>query len=551
MAVPPTLRELLAQIEQGRYALPEIQRPFVWRNAQVRDLLDSIYRGYPIGSIIVWSPQKSLLSKYSDLFRPLVKDLEDKKENIEFLVIDGQQRLVSLLLAKKGSVTIYHEYTERRRYLPLYFNPDKDTLKVLTKKREQEEGYWFKVSDLLDEKKIIEHLLDEKDITSRSERDRLLERLNTFRNAVLNYPVNVYQIPQSALKYDSSEDNFLEIFEKISEMFIRLNEKGTRVKMPHLILALLTATTRKELGKSFRECMSKINDTLSSLGWDIREGVIMRTYMAIATGETNFRRARDKLGELEAEKALKCLNDAGRALESACKILSDEFNIKSAKYLKSQYLLVTLSYYIFSRNFDITLSDVKQLRRWLILASFDGRYTGRLESDLREDIELIRNKRPLKDLESKLTIREVTEAHFDEQYGKEHLTALLILLRDSYDLCRGIRRLKNLEPDKMQIHHIFPKNLLLKVYGKEAQIGGMDIEAAYDHVANITIISEDTNRRIRDKRPDEYLKDLDSEVLKSHYIPEDPGLWKPDRYYDFLQERKKLLVRKLNDILSI
>ena len=81
-------------------------------------------------------------------------------------------------------------------------------------------------------------------------------------------------------------------------------------------------------------------------------------------------------------------------------------------------------------------------------------------------------------------------------------------------------------------------------------IGDMDIETAYDHVANITIISEDANRNIGNKRPDEYLRDLDREVLRSHYIPSEPELWRPENYYDFLQERKKLLMDALRELLS-
>jgi len=551
------LRELLTQIEQGRYALPEVQRPYVWRNAQVRDLLESIYRGYPIGSIIVWNISRDVLKEYSDLFRPLIKELEDRKENFEYLVIDGQQRLVSLLLAKRGSVTVYYENSEKRRYLPLYFNPRTERLDIIRGK-ERDYSSWFKISDLLDEEKDIEDLLDENEISSRSERSMLRKKLNSFRNSLLNYPVNIYQIPQSSLGHDPKKDNFLEIFEKISEMFVRLNEKGTRVKMPHLILALLTATTRKELGKSFKEQVNKINNELEEHGWDIREGVIMRTYMAIATGETNFRRARDILKSLKANEMLEYLEETGRSLMHTCNILSDELNIKGVRYLKSQYLLVTLSYYIFQKKFKIMPSDVKELKRWLILASFSGRYTGRLESDLKEDIELIRNGKVLRHLEDKLSVREITDEYFDRPYEKEHLTTLLILLRErgNYDLScdssGGFRRLGDIDPKEkgFHIHHIFPKDVLVKVYGRNGLIGDMDIETAYDHVANMTIISEDANRKIGSRRPDEYLRDLDREVLRSHYIPVSPELWKPENYYDFLQERKKQLTEALRKLLS-
>ena len=76
----------------------------------------------------------------------------------------------------------------------------------------------------------------------------------------------------------------------------------------------------------------------------------------------------------------------------------------------------------------------------------------------------------------------------------------------------------------------------------------MDVETAYDQVANITIISEDANEGIGNKRPDEYLRNIDDEeILRSHFIPSDRELWKPENYYNFLQERKKYILRELKN----
>jgi len=76
-------------------------------------------------------------------------------------------------------------------------------------------------------------------------------------------------------------------------------------------------------------------------------------------------------------------------------------------------------------------------------------------------------------------------------------------------------------------------------------IGDMDLETAYDHVANITIISRKANEEIGSKRPDEYLSGLDTEILKSHYIPLDSKLWRPENYLKFLEQRKKMIISAL------
>ena len=112
---PHKLKDLLTEIEQGRYAVPEIQRPYVWRNSQVKELFEFIYRQYPIGSIIVWEPAREVFGKYEDLFRPLSGELEDKKRNFKYVVIDGQQRLLRappcmllLLLGISSFLCVYH-----------------------------------------------------------------------------------------------------------------------------------------------------------------------------------------------------------------------------------------------------------------------------------------------------------------------------------------------------------------------------------------------------------------------------------------------------------
>jgi hypothetical protein len=542
------LSDLFVELAEGRYALPEVQRHYEWRNSQIRGLFESIYRGYPVGSIIVWSMPKEVVENYSDLLRPLTEELNDRRKNLQYLVIDGQQRLVSLVLAKYGSITVRDENGTRRRFLPLYFTPaEGGRFDLLGRKEVSGDSRYFKITDLLNEEKDIDDLLDEKGV-SHSERSTLRRGLNEFRKRVLNYPVSIYLVPESTLRYDAVQDNFLEIFEKVSEMFVRLNMTGVRVKMPQLVLALLTAKTRKEYAGSFREEVSQISKKLT---WDINEGVLIRSYMAIAADETNFRKAKETLEEMSAEEALRQLKRAGDSLQYACSnILEGELNIKSERYLKSQYSLVTLSYYVHKKDYVITPAEIEQIRRWLILASFNKRYTGRLESDLKEDIESLHKGESFDNLVGRLTAKEISRSNLDRAYDEEHLMVLLMLLKESYDLSGELVRLRNLSREDLHIHHIFPKNVLIKVYGRDGKIKDMDIESAFDHVANITYVSKKTNERISDSRPDEYLKELDESTIETHYIPTDPELWKPEKYYEFLQKRTDSLLEGVNNLLK-
>jgi hypothetical protein len=167
-----------------------------------------------------------------------------------------------------------------------------------------------------------------------------------------------------------------------------------------------------------------------------------------------------------------------------------------------------------------------------------------------KDIESLHKGESFDNLVDRLTVKEISRSNLDRAYDVEHLMVLLMLLKDRYDLSRELVRLRNLGKEDLHIHHIFPKNVLIKVYGRDSKIIDMDIETAFDHVANITYVSKRTNEHISDRRPDEYLKELDESTIEKHYIPTDPELWKPEKYYDFLQKRTDLLLEGVHTFLK-
>ena len=509
----PLLRDLLTEIEQGRYAVPEIQRPYVWTNPQVRELFESIYRGYPIGSIIVWEPAPEIFEEYGDLFRAFSKELEDRRRNFKYVVIDGQQRLLSLWLAKRGRVTIVDTYGhERERTINLYYNVDNDEFFVdRARKKYENDPYVYRISDILDYVKFedVEDLVESKEVDESIQKKKIIKKLRKVRDSLLNYPVNVYTIPESVLKYrkEGDDDNFLEIFEKISQMFVRLNYTGTRVRAPHLIIALLTGKTRRVLGVSFRKMISKLVSKLDEEGWDIGEGALMRTYLVIATKEPRFSRARRTLNELSANQIKEYLEKLDVTLMYVVnKVLKYELNIKKPSFLKSEYVIVPITYYAYIKENRLTPSDIKGLIKWLILASFNRRYTGRLDTDMAEDIASLTKSKDITTLIKNLQTSEIQEEWLDRSVDREHLTMMSIILRDSYDLMRDTTiRIRDVDSKHIHIHHIFPRSQIQKYYKEYGKIGDMDLETAYNHVANITIISETANESIGNELPYVYL----------------------------------------------
>jgi len=555
----PLLKDLLAEIEQGRYAIPEIQRPYVWTNPQIRELFESIYRGYPVGSIIVWEPAPQIFEKYGDLFRALSKELEEKRRNFKYVVIDGQQRLLSFWLVKKGRVTVADTYgQEHERTINLYYHVINDDFFVDRARRKYEDDpYVYKVSDILNfiEHKHLEDLVEAKNVIDNVQKKNISYKLREAREALLTYPVNKYIIPESVLEYRSENDgdNFLEIFEKISQMFVRLNYTGTRVRAPHLITALLTGKTRKELGVSFRKMLSELVLKLDEDEWEIGEGALMRTYLVISTGEPRFSKARKVLGEFDANKIKNHLEELNDSLMYVVnKILKQELNIKKPAFLKSEYVIVPITYYAHIKGNTLAPSDIKGLIKWLILASFNRRYTGRLDTDLAEDITALAKTKDITALIKSLQTTEIQEEWLDRTVDREHLIMLSILLKDSYDLMnKTTNRIRDINGKHICIHHIFPKSQIQKYYKEYGSIEDMDLETAYNHVANITLISEKANESIGSELPYAYLSEIDSEILTSHMIPLNKELWKLENYPRFLETRKHLIMTKVNELFEI
>jgi hypothetical protein len=271
----------------------------------------------------------------------------------------------------------------------------------------------------------------------------------------------------------------------------------------------------------------------------------MRLYLAIATGKTKFKDATKELDEKKEEDLLSSLKETERALLHSLDFLWREVWIPSSKYLQSHYLLVPLGYFlhrdVISKGRVISEDIRRSLIKWLILASVEKRYTGRLETDLSEDISIIGKEKGVEGLLDNLRLKSIPREALEGSYDEYHLTLLMALYHETHakdwDLDQGptVPFIGELRPTELQVHHIFPRDVL--------EAAGMD--HLIDDFANITVISSRANEKIGDELPSRYLKELyvkDPELLRRHFIPIDHELWNVDNYEKFLEERGKLIL---------
>ncbi len=539
----PSLEEVMQQLEAGFYVVPEIQRPFVWRNTQVRDLVASIYDNDPIGGIVYWEIPNEVISDENlrDLFRPLTDDLP--LENGRYMIIDGQQRLTSLLLVKRGEITTGN----RKRRIKLYFNPI-DEVFELGSKRIQRDPRWFNVTEVIktDIYEVIEDQVQKFGDESIRSNPVIRRNLAKLHNAFKTYEIHL--IP-AKIKYT---EDFLSTFEKISRIFVNLNSRGTRIKMPDLALALLTAKVRKDLGDSFRKKFEEILEDADNMNYSIDEAVLIRLYSAISTSTTRFSHARKKLENKSGNDLNNFLIETEKTVKKAIELLKD-LGIKSDRFLQSRYLLVPIAYWLYKdviTKWRIISDEMRsKVIKWFVLASQEKRYTGRLETDLLTDIESIDRGR-VDGLIGNLRMKELPLSSLEEDYENRHLTLLLLLYQKigtrDWNLREipNIRRIFEINPSDLQIHHIFPKEFLER----------KGYDEMWDNFGNITIISKEANNDIKYKDPKEYLKELkkvSSELLEKHFIPMDESLWSVDNYEEFLKERIRLIAEAIEKEFGI
>ena len=538
-----TLGDLMAELENRLFVVPEIQGPFVWSESKIRDLAESIYHRDAIGAIIIWDMPKAFVEDYQDLLRPLAEDLEIK--NAKYMIIDGQQRLTSLLLMKRGKLKFPGRRSAKR--LHLYFHPFKEEF-TLDRRRVKSEQNWIPLTEIINAEDTYSLLESYGLLDKRPARDSI----NKLKNAFTTYPIVMVKID---LSY-SPDQGFLDIFERISRMFVRLNTRGVRVKMPHIVEALLTATTRRQIGDSFKSEFTSILEDLEAKGFDVPETVAMRIYMVISTEKIRFKECENELKQMKGEEIMNKLKIMNESLNEVIRMLKD-FGINDIRYLHSKYLVVPITYHVWKRALQpgkmLPTSDRRSILQWLILASFNERYTGKLETDLREDIELLKEGHGFQTLTKKLPIKELNLDSLEGEYETKHLTLLRILYRYNEALDWDLRTIKEgrtprkiyeLSYDDIHIHHIFPDSILRRESRYEDLI---------NEFANITIISKEANKQIWSHYPHNYLaklKELDPELLERHFIPDEPELWKLENYKEFLEKRKSLILQSAKELLE-
>lgn len=569
-----SINELAKMVEDKTIRLPEMQRGYVWKATKVRDFMDSLYRRYPVGSLLMWRPNADEAGDIQtrDFDLDIKQDDVDKADNSNYLLLlDGQQRLTSLCKLLKGENVEVKGKGKKNKGIDIIFNldhpeetqeqeiPDDNVIEAIAEADDEPEEddddelidsknrtfmvagdpnfdnqkNWISLKKFFKSKDNLTFLMEngfQVDSSNMKEITKYNDRLTKLRSVLDDE--DVFDIVE--LKKFS--------YEEVTKIFIRVNSAGTKLSGSDLALAQITARWRGAL-----KLFEQFQDVCDGKGWSISVGIIVRSLVAIITHQSKFKTV-SKITLKEFEDGWK---ETQHAITSALEYMQDNLHVNNIWLLSSPYFVVQLAHYFSKKNFQLSPEESKSLNRWFVLANSKGRYSrgsseGMLDQDLRANTpdELLSNLQKqfgklsidYQDLEGKST----TSGYFKTMFvamkragAKDFIDQKIIDINHTHI------------KDKIEFHHIIPKDLLQKAgYQKDER----------NDIANMAFISKRTNLFISNKKPTQYIPELiekcGTAMFEPHGIPLQQDLWELDNYKNFLHARRELIVKIINDYME-
>lgn len=430
--VPRQLSDILKDVRNGRIGLPDLQRPFVWKDNKVRDLYDSMLKGFPIGYIMLWES-------------PV--DYDDKKAAIGIgekaykvpkdLVIDGQQRLTALVASMYGETVKDKNFQDRR--IRIGYKPQTKEFDVWTQAVENNPEYISDISEAFSAKENNTSGKFRKDFIRRLNESRIKrnepelsdeEEYQIEENINELLHLESYQIPSLEIAYSSSEED-------VADIFVRVNSAGQKLTENDFILTLISVYEKDRRDQIDKFCAdsripadkTSFNHLLSvdpshivrmTVGVGFRRARLRYAYMILRgkdlqTGTTSekireanlkiFKEALDKVVDLNNWHGyLNILKEAG--------YISDKL-IASSNAVVFSYVLYLIAKYDFHMD---SMRLRKLIRKWFFMAAITYFYTGNAESDVEKQFADMREFKTAEELEAYL--QRAIEARFTDDYFK-------------------------------------------------------------------------------------------------------------------------------------
>lgn len=563
-----SLTKLVEDIDIGEIGLPDIQRPFVWRDTKVRDLFDSMYNGYPIGYLLFW--ENGLPGEHR------VIGTGEKQKAPRLLIVDGQQRLTSLYAILRNKPVLGSDYKPRR--ISIAFNPKERKFEVTNNAIRRDPEWIADISTLWAGdvprnrfvKRFLEKLRKARGLSDREE-DEITEAIDRLYD-LQDYPLTVLELATSVPE------------EQVAEVFVRINSLGTPLNEANFILTLMSVfwdEGRKELEAFCRDAKdpktsgrpSPYNPIFQpdpdqllrvSAGLGFRRARLEHVYSLLRGKDLQTKQFSPEQRDRQfavLQEAQAYVLDIQHWHEFLKVIVRAGFRNPSMLSSTTAVLYAYTMYLIGKRDFRVSAHELREvIARWFFMASLTGRYTDSPESRMEQDLALFRGQDTASDFIAILE-REMAAVLTEDYWNIGLVNALstashqspamfayyaALCLLDARVLYSHMKVSELLDPTTRakktatERHHLFPRRYLNRI--------GITERRDVYQIANYALVEWSDNIAISDKPPLEYAPRIESrfsaEELKRmydwHALPE---RWYEMDYFQFLTERRKRIAQ--------
>jgi len=517
--------ELLLEIRKGMIKIPKFQRQFVWKTEETAKLLDSILRGFPIGTFILWK-SKIRLASAKDLGGIKLPDTP-VGEAVQY-VLDGQQRLASLFVSIDGlTVTNPDDPTKNIDYKEFYINLKKDpddnydeNLVTFTPPVEES----ITVYDLLTQ--------DLTWFTKTYPDKRLHPLLDRYKNSFSQYDFSIIEINQADL-------------EKAVEIFNRINTTGKELTTFEIMVAL---TYDEALKFDLFEKYDTLQYELDKADYQIPDKVLLQTISAFLEDNCKTK----TILSLDKSKIINIYDTVVREIKNAIDYFKTELKIPVYRLLPYNVLVLPFAYFFFKNGKPPDANQIKLLNEYFWKCSFSERFGSAVESKMEQDIikinDIVNNVSPTYSTDYKFNLLEEDLRWTKFQTGRALCKAILSIF-----VSKVPKSFRNNQPVRLDnshltqsnsknYHHFFPRDYLKKQNIPNANI-----------ISNITLISDfDNKSEIRTDPPSKYITNFKKknsiieQTLLGHLIGDlqDFGIL-TDNYDKFIKKRTNLIYREI------
>ncbi len=582
-----TVDTLLSSIKSGSIAIPEMQRPFVWDGVKVRDLIDSLYKGFPVGYIIVWQ-------------NPDVKLKDGTTSSGKRVLIDGQQRITAMAAAIVGQEVLDDHYKWRR--IAIAFNPQEEKFEV-SNNAIRKSSKW--IADIAP---VLEPAFDTfsfvMEYCKKNEMEDRMSQINSIINKLRGIQNNSLGVITLADDLD---------IDSVTEIFIRINSKGVVLSQADFAMSKISSNetyggniTRKTIDYFCHLLESpedlkdiKLNDhafaalpEFDAIKWAATKNdpIYKTSYIDILRVAFTYKFKRGRLADLVSllsgrdfktlEFRMDIEEDSFKQLHEAVLQAVNQTNyerylmivrstgIVKKSLIRSQNVLnFGYALYLALRERQIDSNEIEQIvRRWIALTILTGRYSGSPESWFDYDIKrFFSYENPMEFLKQTEAgdlsdafwrvnlIQHLNTSVASSPYFNMFLVAQ-VKAHDKGFLSTQIDVEAMLE-NRGDIHHLFPKNYLTKNGVPQSQ---------YNQIANYVFLQQEINIKISDNAPSDYMAkvyeqcetkqpiyggitDVDAlaENLRQNCIPVGFERMDIDDYTSFLEQRRQLMAEKM------